>query len=380
MKSRSSGAIGHGVRASYDELAAEELARVMGTGSEPFLLDVREADEVTAWPMPGALNIPLGELGARVAELPSDRRVVVFCASGNRSSVASKALAGAGFDVANLSGGMAAWRGVYDEAELDVGAATVVQLRRRAKGCLSYLVGSGDEAFVVDPSMDVERYLEAAAARGWRVSRVIDTHLHADHLSGVRELAAATGATIHLNPADSFGFPFEPLSHGDRLPLPGDASVSIATIHSPGHTEGSTLLSVDGATSNQAVLTGDTVFVDGVGRPDLAERAEEFAHSLHKSLQEHIVSLPDDTTVLPAHYGLGVPVRPGEPVAATAGDLRATLEPLSFDEEEFVAWATCRVTPRPPNYVAIIQANMGRSVESSHALRHLEAGPNRCSA
>ena len=127
-------------------------------------------------------------------------------------------------------------------------------------------------------------------------------------------------------------------------------------MHTPGHTMGSTIYLV----GDDAVLTGDTLFVDGVGRPDLADRAEEFAHNLYHSLQERVLTLPDDTFVLPGHYGEGVPVHPHQPVGAPLAELRATLEPLRLDEDDFVAWATERAVPRPPNYVEIVKANMGR--------------------
>jgi glyoxylase-like metal-dependent hydrolase (beta-lactamase superfamily II) len=127
------------------------------------------------------------------------------------------------------------------------------------------------------------------------------------------------------------------------------------------------------------VLSGDTLFVDSVGRPDLADQAEEFAHSLYHSLHDKVLSLPDDAFVLPGHYGEKVIVRPDRPVGATLGELRQALAPLSFDEDEFVSWATTRTASRPPNYVEIIQANMGRSDVALPILRQLEVGPNRCS-
>ncbi len=359
----------------HQEITAAELASRLGTDDEPFLLDVREPHEVAEWAIPGVVNIPLGDLDRRLAEIPSDRPVVAVCASGNRSGVATAALAAAGLDVANLVGGMAAWSKVYDAAVVELDGAQVVQVRRRAKGCLSYVVGAGDQAFVVDPSIDVDVYLQVAGQLGWEITRVFDTHLHADHLSGARDLADATGASLHLNPADTFEFAFEPLRDGDRFVLPGGAELSVAALHTPGHTEGSTIFFI-----GDAVLSGDTLFVDGVGRPDLAERAEEFARNLHRSLRDRVLKLPDDVTVLPAHYGDGVPVRPGEPVAASLGSLRATVDPLGLDEEAFVAWAVARTTERPPNYVSIIGANMGRGQTPPALLQHLEAGPNRCSA
>jgi glyoxylase-like metal-dependent hydrolase (beta-lactamase superfamily II) len=132
--------------------------------------------------------------------------------------------------------------------------------------------------------------------------------------------------------------------------------------------------------ADRAVLTGDTLLVDGVGRPDLAERAVEFARNLYHSLKEKVLVLPEDALVLPAHYGDAVVVRPDEPVGARLATLRSQLAPLSLPEEEFVAWATERSTPRPPNYAAIIRANAAGSELPPSVLSRLELGPNRCSA
>jgi len=363
-------------QAGYEEMSAGELAGLLGTDEEPFLLDVREPDEVAAWVIPGARNIPLAELSLRSTEVPRQRKVVTVCAAGGRSAAAATLLARAGWDVANLSGGMAAWAGVYDAARVERSAATIVQVRRRGKGCLSYLVGSGTKAFVFDPSRDVGIYRDLAAQAGWTISGVFDTHLHADHLSGARQLADDTGAVLHLNPADTFNFDFEPLTDGDRFELPGGVELVVAAIHTPGHTEGSTLYFV----GDQAVLTGDTLFVDGVGRPDLADRAEEFARNLHRSLHQKVLTLADDTVVLPAHYSDQVRVRPDTLVSATLGELRGTVLALSLAEEEFVSWAAARATPRPPNYVEIVRANLGRSTLADYQLAALESGPNRCAA
>lgn len=359
----------------HKELSAYELAGLLGTEEEPFLLDVREPHEVADWSIPQAVNIPLGELACRQGELPLGGPVVVVCARGNRSRQAAQFLASSGFDVYNLTAGMQAWGQVYDTALVEVPGAQIVQVRRRGKGCLSYVVGAGGEAFVVDPSLDAEIYLELAEERGWRVARVFDTHLHADHLSGARKLALAAGASLHLNPADSFGFDFEPLDDSQQFGLPGGSAMSVAVAHTPGHTQGSTIYMV----GSSAVLSGDVLFVDGVGRPDLAERAEEFARNLHRSLHERVLTLPEEVLVLPAHYGDDVTVQPERVVGARLGELLTTIEALSFDHDEFVGWASARITPRPPNYVEIIKANMAGAPLGAE-MRHLEFGPNRCSA
>jgi glyoxylase-like metal-dependent hydrolase (beta-lactamase superfamily II) len=358
------------------DISAEELVSQLGLPGGPVVLDVRERDEVAAWPMPGALNIPLRELHSRLHEIAPERLVVTLCASGNRSRAAAAALEEEGYNVANLKGGMAAWAQVYDTAELQLTGCSLVQVRRRGKGCLSYLIGAVDECYVVDPSVDSGIYQDLAAERGWRITRVFDTHLHADHLSGARALAELARATVHLNPADPFLFDFAPLGDGDSFVLPGGAELSVAVLHTPGHTEGSTMFFLEG----KAVLSGDTLFVDGVGRPDLAERAEEFARNLHRSLTLKVLPLPDEVLVLPAHHGEGVFVVPGQLVGAKLGDLRSSLGPLSLDEEAFVSWAVGRVAERPPNYQAIVEVNRGGKVEDLGALRYLEVGPNRCSA
>jgi glyoxylase-like metal-dependent hydrolase (beta-lactamase superfamily II) len=127
------------------------------------------------------------------------------------------------------------------------------------------------------------------------------------------------------------------------------------------------------------ILSGDTLFVDGVGRPDLADEAEAFAHGLYDTLQRKLLTRPEDSLVLPAHYGDSVEVRPDQPVGAALGDLRAGLEVLGLDEAAFVAWASGSVSARPPNYAAIVAATMGRPSAPLADLRLLELGPNRCS-
>jgi glyoxylase-like metal-dependent hydrolase (beta-lactamase superfamily II) len=271
---------------------------------------------------------------------------------------------------------MAAWARVYDWVALEVGDVRVVQIRRRGKGCLSYLVGAGDEAFAVDPSVDLSVYREVASEHGWRITRVFDTHLHADHLSGARALAGEWNATLHLSPADTFRFGYEPLHDGDRFTLGDRATFHVAAAATPGHTQGSTVYTVD----DRVVLSGDTLFVDGVGRPDLADRADEFAHNLYRSLHDTVLHLDPETLVLPGHYSNTVVVRPDAPVGATLGELRDALPELGLDQAGFVAWVSARTTPRPPNYVDIIRVNMGHAEQPTDALRALEVGPNRCSA
>jgi glyoxylase-like metal-dependent hydrolase (beta-lactamase superfamily II) len=272
-----------------------------------------------------------------------------------------------------LDGGMRAWASTYDSVEGQFGDATVVQLRRRGKGCLSYVIGAGVECVVIDPSLDIDHYRRVAHEHDWTITHVLDTHLHADHISGARDLVAVTGAALWLNPADHFTFAFEPLRDGRSIALAPGVALSVSAVSVPGHTEGSTMYQL----GEGAIFTGDTIFLESVGRPDLADQVEPFAHSLYRSIHERVLPLGDDIAVFPAHYGASVDVHYGVFVAQSLGVLRQTLPALALNEADFVAWAIANVKDRPPNYQHIVRINAGTEARGDEA-GSLELGPNRC--
>jgi glyoxylase-like metal-dependent hydrolase (beta-lactamase superfamily II)/rhodanese-related sulfurtransferase len=355
-------------------ISATALLSKLDDHEDVFVLDVREPDEFAAWRIARAVNIPLGSLRTRLGEVPRGREVVTVCAVGERAASAAEVLRADDVAAEVLDGGMSAWSNVYDDAEVATAGATIVQVRRRGKGCLSYLVATGGSAVAIDPGADVEQYVARAASRGWSITHVFDTHLHADHVSGARALAAATGAELVLNPADHFDFPHTALHDGMAVPIEDGVELTVSVLATPGHTSGSTVFLL----STAAIFTGDTLFLESVGRPDLADKAEAFAHALYRSLQDKVLSLPDTALVLPAHAGQEVAVRGGEVLGATLGTLRARLWQLSADEDAFVTWAVGSVSERPPNYAAIVMANqLGRDVDELERAG-LESGPNRC--
>ncbi len=333
-----------------------ELLPLLDTDECPYMLDVRETDEVADWKIPGVHNIPLDTLEKRLSEVPRDEQIVVICAMGSRARQGAEILARHGIASDVLEGGMGAWASTYDSVEGTFGAATVAQLRRRGKGCLSYVIGAGEKCVVIDPSLEFDQYLKVATRHDWTITHVLDTHLHADHLSGARDLVATTGAQLWLNPSDHFTFDFEPLTDGRSIALAPGVELTVSAVSVPGHTEGSTMYQL----GHSAVFTGDTVFLESVGRPDLADQAEAFAHSLYRSVHERVLPLNDDIMVFPAHYGAVVDVRANEFVARRLGDLRMTLPALALSESAFVAWAIANVKDRPPNYQHIVAINAGR--------------------
>ena len=231
-------------------------------------------------------------------------------------------------------------------------------------GCASYLVGDEDAgiAAVVDPRLDVDEYLRLARFLGVRIAHVLETHTHADHVSGHGRLAAATGATIHVHRAAAPDYPHEPFDDDWELGL-GD--LTVRALHTPGHRpEHCCFALVDRARGEEpwAVLTGDSLFVGDLARPDLAVEAEEGARDLFRSLHQKLLALPDTCEVWPAHLGGSLCGGPGMDlkVSSTVGYERAHLDLLAIaDEDAFVARTTGGLAPQPPNFHAIVDLNRG---------------------
>jgi hydroxyacylglutathione hydrolase len=232
-------------------------------------------------------------------------------------------------------------------------------------GCASYLIGDqhAGVAAVVDPKIDVDGYLRLARFLGVEIDHVLETHTHADHVSGHGRLRAATGATIHVHRDAGAAYEHEPFDDGWELAL-GD--VRVHALHTPGHRPEHTAFALlDGnrdADRPWAVLTGDTLFVGDLARPDLAIDPEDGARAIFRSLHERLLPLPDDTEVWPGHLGGSMCGGPGMDlkVSSTIGFERTHNAALAErDEDRFVAGALERLGPQPPNFRAIVEVNRG---------------------
>ena len=240
-------------------------------------------------------------------------------------------------------------------------------------GCASYVVADGGEAAVIDPKWDVEDYLRLAEEHGFAIAHILETHNHADHVSGKGRLARATGATIHVPATAGVDFPHEPLGDGDQVAV-GD--VTVTALATPGHRpEHTAYLVADASRGDEPwlVITGDSLFVGDVARPDLAVDKEEGARGLYQSIKR-LLALGDFAEVWPGHIGgslcggAGMSEKPGTTIGFERRFNRLASSP---DEETFVRTLTGNLAPQPPNFKRIVALNRGPLLTESEPVDEL---------
>ena len=356
------------------------------------VLDTRAPADVDDWIIDGDsvtfANVPYyqfldGVPEDALADLPDARPLYTVCAKGLSSKFVADVLDEAGVEgVVAVEDGMEGWETVLAETELSADTdATVVQFYRPSSGCLSYLVVHDGEAVVVDPlHAFAGEYIEAAQRRDAELVAALDTHVHADHVSGVRTLAREYGVQAIVPAAAAergidYDVAYDTVADGERVSVGG---VAIEAVHTPGHTTGMTSYLVDDA----VLLTGDGLFVESVARPDLEggdEGAPEAARQLYDTLQERILTLEDATLVAPGHVSDGARQADDGSYTDSLGDIVDAMPALGRDRESFVEFVLSDMPPRPENYEDIIATNLGQRPLGSDAAE-LERGPNNCAA
>lgn len=371
---------------TVNKWTAAEVARKVIDNEELFILDVRKHDAFEDWKIEGHkfeyLNIPYFELLDGVEEilpkLPTDKEVLVVCAKEGSSVMVAEMLSEAGREVAYLEGGMKSWSSYLEPikvSDLENGGE-LYQFVRLGKGCLSYMVISEGEAAIIDAVRFTDVFTNFAKEKGVEIKHVFDTHLHADHISGGRHIAANTGATYYLPPKDATEvvFDYTPLTEGLNVKI-GASQIDVNALYSPGHTIGSTSFVID----NQFLLTGDILFIDSIGRPDLAGLAEDWVGDLRETLYSRYRELAEDLVVLPAHFMIIDELNEDGTVARRLGDLFKENHGLNIeDEAEFRRTVTDNLPPQPNAYEQIRQVNMGKITPNNDEQTEMEIGPNRC--
>lgn len=361
-------------------ITVPELQHKLEQKEPVFILDVRPAAERREWMIAGSVHVDAyralnasDEAALDIVEIPRNVTVVTVCAAGRTSLLGMELLRRKGIQAYSLEGGMKAWNYAFNKAELDLPDGTrVIQVRRAAKGVLSYIVASHGEAIVIDAALDPQVYVDLAAAYGWIIRYVMDTHIHADYVSRSPELARLTGAK-HLLISDSkVDFEFIPIGKGQSIQF---GKSHLQFLHTPGHTwESTTFILGD----HIAAFTGDTLFVDGVGRPDLkAEHSEtiERAKSLYKSVNT-LLSMDPSLLVLPAHASDAIPFD-STLIGDTIMNIGMKIPQVRSGEDVFVDYVLSRIPPTPPNYLTIGAINRA-GVHHGQPLADLEAGGNHC--
>jgi glyoxylase-like metal-dependent hydrolase (beta-lactamase superfamily II)/rhodanese-related sulfurtransferase len=360
------------------KIEVSALAKWLTEKRPVTILDVRPKAEREEWSIPGSIHADIYDRlkaddpnSLEDLKFEEHKPIVTVCAAGKTSLKAAEILKQKGFDVYSLDGGMKAWNFAWNIASTTLHDVKIIQVRRSAKGCLSYLIGSEDEAIVIDASLDPQVYLDLAKANGWSIKYVTDSHVHADYLSRTRELAKASLAKHILIDKASVEYSYTPIKNGEKIKF-GNAILEV--IHTPGHTLESTSFRL----GDDALFTGDTLFVNGVGRPDLKadqdeaiKRSKLLFHSLHQ-----LLSMNPNMWVFPAHLSHAVPFD-NNLVAETIKTLKGKLDLLKLTESEFVSYTLSRIPPTPPNYLTIASLNKQGSFEG-YSPTDLEVGANRC--
>lgn len=371
---------------AINKMTAAQVAQKVIENKELFILDVRNNDAFEDWKIEGHkfeyLNIPYFELLDGVDEIlekiPADKELLVVCAKEGSSLMIAEMISETGRDAFYLEGGMKSWSMHLEPIKVGdlANSGELYQFVRLGKGCLSYMIISGGEAAIIDAVRFTEVFTSFAKEKGVEIKHVFDTHLHADHISGGRHIAAQTGAAYYLPPKDAeeVVYDYTPLTDGLTVSI-GSSKIEVGALYSPGHTIGSTSFIID----EKYLLTGDILFIDSIGRPDLAGLAEDWVSDLRETLYSRYRVLAEDLIVLPAHFMVIEELNEDGTVAKRLGDLFAENHGLNIDdEEEFRKTVTDNLPPQPNAYVQIRQVNMGKLTPDPEEQTEMEIGPNRC--
>ena len=371
-----------------------------------FVLDVRNRDEFERFRLEGreplpAVNLPcfeMLELGGQdemvdsvvacvekelTGQLPRNQLILSVCAKGDTSEYVAQGLQRLGYTSVNLAGGMRAWGEYYaTRAVIESPELAIYQASRPARGCLSYLVASDGKAIVIDPLRHLQPYLNLLHEKNLTLEAVIDTHGHADHISGGVALAAESACRYWLHPYDAIHpmdmlpatIAYEPLCDGQIFRV---GKQQLEVLHIPGHTLGLVALQL----ADKYLFTGDSIFIRSIARPDLGGKAEAWA-PLHAHSLRKLLSLPDEIVILPGHFsGLDEADATGL-FAATLSDLKHRNDGLRVLQQEsesgFIRYLLDSLPKFIPEYVDIKRVNAGLLAPDEDGASTLELGKNVC--
>jgi len=357
---------------------ANTLREWLESGKDISIVDIRPIQERSEWFIPQSIHIDAynkikakDRNALKGVHLDKNIPVVTVCAGGKTSQIAAEFLNENGYEAYSLIGGMNGWSLAWNKATISFPNHQILQLRRTGKGCLSYILVSDNNAIIIDASIPSEVYKEILKENNWQLKAVIETHIHADHLSRSKQLANELAVDLILPTPNKATFEYKEIDGNQIIQL---GKISIKVISTPGHT----LESVCFLVNNEVLFSGDTIFTNGVGRPDLKANEEETAKRaglLYDSLQR-LMELDDNIIVLPAHTNTPVDFD-GKPIRATISEIKKNVSILHLSKGDFVKTILDKLPPTPPNHLAIIERNLSGNLSDVNPI-DLEAGANRC--
>ena len=370
---------------------AEDLFKwVTEPGTEFLLLDVRVNEEFDRFKVEGPflsdmVNVPYVEFVEHeeesVARVPAAEKVRIVCAKEGSARYVGEILVNHGFkDVRYLEGGIKTWGNMLAPKRVaDDEAYQLFQFIRPGKASCSYGLISNHEMVLFDPSRNVNFYQNFAEKNGARIVKSFETHLQADYISGSKQIAAESGAHIvgHENDFKNATFKFQKIGD-DQVYAFSKGGPEIRALHMPGHTPGSTSYMID----NQYLITGDTVFILSIGRPDLGGKAEEWSKLLYRTLNNKIAKLDDDLLILPGHYMDWKEANPDQIFSDALGSIKKRNSDIYSisTESAFVEFIKGNMRPQPEVYADIRKVNAGLLEVDAEEQEIMDLGKNECAA
>jgi len=372
---------------------AEELFEwVTGEGHDFTLLDVRNNEEFGRFKVEGPhlskmINVPyiefieLEEESVAKVEVPKDESIRIVCAKEGSAKFVAEILVSNGWtDVRYLEGGIKTWGNLLaPKLVASQNGYKLYQFIRPGKASCSYGLTHQGEMAVFDPSRNTDFYQGFAAENGCKLVKTFETHLQADYISGSRQLSSNTGAQIigHENDFQGAAFDYKALDDQEVFSF-SNGGPEIKAIHMPGHTPGSTSYLID----NQYLVTGDTVFILSIGRPDLGGKAEEWAKLLYNTLKTKIAGLSDDLVILPGHYIEWSEANSDQLFIDTLGSIKQKNSDIYGiqDEAEFVKFIKDNMRKQPDEYAEIRKVNAGLLEVDDEDQEIMDLGKNECAA
>lgn len=370
--------------------SAHELFNALINKENFLLLDVRNDEDFKRFKVESPftfsmINVPYMEFVEHeeesVARVPKGRCLRIVCAKEGSARFVGEILTGYGFDeVGYLEGGIKSWGNLLTPVRVDNSDDyALYQFRRPGKAACSYVLHAGAEMMVFDPTKNVSVYQEFARQHQAVIIKTIETHLQADYISGSKTLQQSVGAELIAHEADfsAADFNFTRAIDGALIAFTGGGP-QVRIVHSPGHTPGSTCYLID----NRYLITGDTVFIASVGRPDLGGQAEAWSGMLFNTMRNVVGAMPDDTLVLPGHYTEWSEANADLVFVMSLGEIKRRNADIydMADEAQFFKFIQNHMRPQPEEYARIRKINAGLEDPDEEEQDTLDLGKNECAA